>query len=149
MSTPRRTTSELIALAQKDGWHQDPLGREIIAELAARKPIPTAAKLSIAVLAGLLAVAFIVIADQRAKGSALEARIVSAQAIEEGLKAQIASDAKDYENLRSSSDLIGKTRDEAKSEVMKALNERIDRLTRENEQLKVENVALKTAADKR
>jgi len=32
---------------------------------------------------------------------------------------------------------------------MKALNERIDRLTRENEQLKVENVALKTAADKR
>lgn len=37
--SPKRTIPELITAAQNDGWHNDPLGREIIAELALRMQV--------------------------------------------------------------------------------------------------------------
>lgn len=101
----KRTIPALIAAAQADGWHNDPLGREIIAEITLRQQIATRPKQviwgisgALLVAAGLILVLFIQTAQLesviKATGSSEEkaAKIV---ADAEAVAAKTMSDARD------------------------------------------------------
>lgn len=99
MSTPPRSASDLIAAAQADGWHEDPLGREIIAALSQRVQLAKKSRqliwgLAVALVASLILMGFLysentrldeVAASRTKAGSQAEqnagARVAAAEAL--------------------------------------------------------------------
>ena len=154
--SPKRSISELITAAQNDGWHQDPLGREIIGELAERQRLAERPKQVILALGAGLVLALALGGWMLAKNAQLTEKAASetrASALAEATaKGSIEAARGEAEAQRARAEAaeqqvktITAALNGQQAAMVDKFNEQISRLREENDRLRLEIAALKAA----
>lgn len=144
--SPKRNITDIVAEAHRAGWHKDPLGGEILSELAARGKAPKAWIIATAVL-GLFTVlsTYSAVTYYVANQTSVE-QLQSLRKEKESIAQERSKDSDTHQALLKYEQGKGNDAIRMKSMEIAALEKNVHELARENTRLQAEVEALKNKA---